>query len=47
MGGLRDLSVSQQVGLLFVVLFGLLGARDGRRLREHDPRQLARAHHGA
>lgn len=45
MGGLRDLSVSQQVGLLFVVLFGLLLAATVtivvRTLREDDERRMA------
>jgi phosphatidate cytidylyltransferase len=52
MGGLRDLSVSQQVGLLFVALFGLLGAatvaafvstiRDGSPERAAAHERLAR-----
>src|SRR4051812_25407424 len=45
MGELRALSVSQQVGLLFVVLFGLLGlvtiVAFGRSLRELTPEQAA------
>jgi phosphatidate cytidylyltransferase len=44
MGELRALTVSQQVGLLFVVLFGLLGivtiVAFGRSLRELPPEQL-------
>ena len=43
MGALRSLSVSQQVGLLFVVLFGLLAlvtiVAFGRTLRELPPEQ--------
>jgi phosphatidate cytidylyltransferase len=46
MGSLRSLSVSQQVGLLFVVLFGLLAlvtiVAFGRTLRELPPEQAAR-----
>ena len=45
MGALRALSVSQQVGLLFVVLFGLLGLVTliafGRSFRELPPEQMA------
>jgi phosphatidate cytidylyltransferase len=45
MGELRALSVSQQVGLLFVVLFGLLGivtiVAFGKSLRETTPEQTA------
>jgi len=45
MGELRALSVSQQVGLLFVVLFGLLGVVTivgvWRSLRELTPEQTA------
>jgi phosphatidate cytidylyltransferase len=45
MGALRALSVSQQVGLLFVVLFGLLAVFTlvgfGRSLREPRPEQAA------
>ena len=45
MGELRSLSVSQQVGLLFVVLFGLLGLATlvafGRSLREATAEQTA------
>jgi len=45
MGSLRSLSVSQQVGLLFVVLFGLLAlvtiVAFGRSLRDHSPEQAA------
>lgn len=43
MGALRSLSVSQQVGLLFVVLFGLLAlvtiVAFGRTLRDRPPEQ--------
>src|SRR4051812_39030856 len=46
MGELRALSVSQQVGLLFVVLFGLLGlvtlVAFGRSLGDLTPEQTAR-----
>jgi phosphatidate cytidylyltransferase len=46
MGELRSLSVSQQVGLLFVVLFGLLGlvtiVAFGRSLGDLTPEQAAR-----
>ncbi len=46
MGGLRELGVSQQVGLLFIVLFGALGAVTAyaviRALRESTPEQQAR-----
>jgi len=45
MGSLRSLSVSQQVGLLFVVLFGLLAlvtiVAFGRSLRDLSPAQAA------
>ncbi|HEX4233209.1 MAG TPA: phosphatidate cytidylyltransferase [Caldimonas sp.] len=45
MGELRTLTVSQQVGLLFVVLFGLLGlvtiVAFGRSLRDLTPAQTA------
>src|SRR4051794_27608173 len=45
MGSLRSLSVSQQVGLLFVVLFGLLAlvtiVAFGRSLRDLSPAQTA------
>ena len=45
MGELRALTVSQQVGLLFVVLFGLLAlvtiVAFGRSLRELSPEQTA------
>ena len=45
MNALRALSVSQQVGLLFVVLFGLLGVVTivafGKSLREATPEQTA------
>jgi phosphatidate cytidylyltransferase len=45
MSALRELSVSQQVGLLFVVLFGLLAlvtiVAFGRSLRELSPEQAA------
>jgi len=45
MGSLRALSVSQQVGLLFVVLFGLLAlvtlVAFGRSLRDLSPEQAA------
>ncbi|MEO5843321.1 MAG: phosphatidate cytidylyltransferase [Caldimonas sp.] len=45
MGALRALSVSQQVGLLFVVLFGLLAlvtlVAFGRSLSDHSPEQGA------
>ena len=45
MGALRSLSVSQQVGLLFVVLFGLLAlvtiVAFGRTLRDLPPEQAA------
>ncbi|HSC64311.1 MAG TPA: phosphatidate cytidylyltransferase [Caldimonas sp.] len=45
MGSLRSLSVSQQVGLLFVVLFGLLAlvtiVAFGRSLRDLSPEQAA------
>jgi phosphatidate cytidylyltransferase len=45
MGSLRDLTVSQQVGLLFVVLFGVLALVTvyavTRSLREHDEAQQA------
>ena len=46
MGALRDLSVSQQIGLLFVALFGLLALVSviafPRTLRDHAPEQLER-----
>ena len=45
MGSLRSLSVSQQVGLLFVVLFGLLAlvtlVAFGRSLRDSSPEQAS------
>jgi phosphatidate cytidylyltransferase len=45
MGALRELTVSQQVGLLFVLLFGVLGIVTaiafGRTLRERSDEQLA------
>ena len=45
MGSLRHLSVSEQIGLLFVVLFGLLAITTmiafGRTLRERSEEQLA------
>jgi Predicted CDP-diglyceride synthetase/phosphatidate cytidylyltransferase len=45
MGDLRALSVGQQVGLLFVVLFGLLALATlvgfGRSLRDLTPEQTA------
>jgi len=44
MGALRNLTVSQQIGLLFVVLFGLLAAVTviafGRTLRDRSAREL-------
>ena len=45
MGQLRELGVTQQVGLLFVALFGLLGLVTviafARSLRELSPEQAA------
>ena len=51
MGALRSLSVSQQVGLLFVVLFGLLAlvtiVAFGRTLRDMPPEQAGLREHFA